>query len=171
MLFWIFAIPLILCLAFGIFIRVCVAINEHRDRKRWDIDDYDERKAYVKKYEDSISNKVETGIAGNSPEYVTWIVSVLLGIVVLVMSICIIDAHVGVEADIAANKQIYASLVYQYENDVYDDDDDVIGKKQLYDQIQEWNKDLAKYRAKEKDFWVGIFYPNIFDQFEFIEYK
>ena len=171
MLFWIFAIPLILCLAFGIFIRVCVVIDDKQHQKRWDIDDYNERQEFVKKHKNSLAHKVDYEIASRWPEYATWIASVILGITVLVMSICIIDAHVGVEADIAANKQIYTSLVYQYENDVYDDDDDVIGKKQLYDQIQEWNKDLAKYKAIEKDFWVGIFYPNIFDQFEFIEYK
>ena len=171
MLFWIFAIPLILCLAFGIFIRVCVVIDERRDHKRWDIDDYDERQAYAKKYEKSIASKVETDIASEWPEYATWITSVILGIVVLSMSIFIIGTHMDVKANIAANEQIYASLVYQYENDIYDNDDDVVGKKQLYDQIQEWNKDLAGYKAKEKDFWLGIFYPNIYDQFEFIEYK
>jgi hypothetical protein len=171
MLFWIFAIPLILCLVFGIFIRICVVIDDRRDRKRWAIDDYDERQEFTKKCQNSLAHKVDSKIAGEWPEWATWITSVILGMVVLIMGIIIIDAHVGVEADIAANKQIYASLVYQYENDIYDNDDDVIGKKQLYDQIQEWNKDLAKYKAIEKDFWVGIFYPNIFDQFEFIEYK
>jgi hypothetical protein len=171
MLFWIFVIPLILCLAFGIFIRVCVVIDDSRDQKRWDIDDYDERQEYAKKYQNSLAHKIDHNIADEWPECATWITSVILGIVVLIMSIFIIEAHINVEADIAANEQIYASLVYQYENDIYDNDDDVIGKKQLYDQIQEWNMDLAKYKAKEKDFWVGIFYPNIFDQFEFIEYK
>ena len=136
MLFWIFAIPLILCLAFGIFIRICVVIDDSRDHKRWNIDDYDERQAYAKKYENSISSKVERNIAGEWPEYTTWITSFILGIVVLIMSIFIIETYVDVEANIAANEQIYSSLVYQYENNIYDNDDDVIGKKQLYDQIQ-----------------------------------
>ena len=171
MLFWIFAIPLILCLAFGIFIRVCVVIDDKRDEKRWDINNYEERQAYREASEAKLAHKVDYNIAGEWPEYATWITSVILGIVVLIMSIFIIDAHIGVEAYIAENEQIYASLVYQYENEVYDNDDDVIGKKQLYDQIQDWNSDLAKYKAKEKDFWLGIFYPNVFDQFEFIEYK
>lgn len=171
MLFWIFMIAFILCLTFGIFVRVCVVIDDHRDRKRWDIDDYDERQEYAKKYQNRLAHKIDDKIAGEWPERAAWIVSVVLGIVVLIMSMFIIDAHIGVEAYVAENEQIYASLVYQYENDVYDNDDDVIGKKQLYDQIQEWNKDLAGYKAKEKDFWIGIFYPNIYDQFEFIEYK
>ena len=62
-------------------------------------------------------------------------------------------------------------LVYQYENDVFSDDDDVVGKKELYNQIQDWNKDLAYYQSVQDDFWTGIFYPNVFDQFEYIEYK
>jgi hypothetical protein len=171
MLFWIFVIPFILCLAFGIFIRVCVAINEHRDRKRWDIDDYDERKAYVKKYEDSISNKVETGIAGNSPEYVTWIVSVLLGIVVFIMGLIIVGAHITADAKVEQYQMRYESLVYQYENDVYDGDDDVVGKRDLYTDIEKWNSDLAYRKRIQNNLWIGIFYPNIYDQFEFIKYK
>ena len=171
MLFWIFAILFILCLAFGILIRVCAVIDDKRDRKRWDIDDYDERQEFAKKHKNSFAHKVEYNIAGEWPECVTWAMSAIFGVVVLIMTMCIIANYVNLDADIAANKQIYASLVYQYENDIYDNDDDVIGKKQLYDQIQEWNKDLAFYKAKEKDFWVGIFYPDIFDQFEFIEYK
>lgn len=171
MLFWIFAIPLILCLAFGIFIRVCVLIDDAADRKRWDIDNFDERQEFVKKRQKTLSHKINGNIAGVWPEVATWITSVILGIVVLIMSACIIETNINADAKVAANQKRYESLIYQYENNVYDSDDDVIGKKELYNQIQEWNEDLARYRAKEKDFWVGIFYPNVFDQFEFIEYK
>lgn len=80
-------------------------------------------------------------------------------------------SYIGIDAYIAENKQIYESLVYQYENDVFDNDDDIVGKKELYNQIQDWNKDLAYHQNIQDDFWVGVYYPNIFDQFEFIEYK
>ena len=171
MLFWIFVIPLILCLAFGIFIRVCVAIDNARDRKRWDIDDYDERQAYVKKYENSISDKVESNIASMWPEYATWIASVILGVTVLIMCICIMEAHIPAEAKVEQYQMRYESLLYQYENDVYDGDDDVVGKRDLYTDIEYWNSDLAYHKRIQRDFWVGIFHPNIYDQFEFIEYK
>lgn len=171
MLFWIFAIPLVLCLAFGIFIRVCVAISNHRDHKRWDIDDYDERQAYVKKYANSISSKVEADIASDWPEHVAWIASVMLGITVLIMGIVIAEAHIPANAKVEQYQMRYESLVYQYENDVYDGDDDVVGKRDLYTDIEHWNSDLAYYKRIQKDLWVGIFYPDIYDQFEFIEYK
>ena len=171
MLFWIFAISFILCLAFGIFIRICVVISNRRDRKRWNLDDYDERRAYDEKYKNSISNKVETDVAGNWPEYATWIASVILGVTVLVMSIIIAEAYIPADAKVEQYQMRYESLIYQYENDVYDGDDDVVGKRDLYTDIEYWNSDLAYRKKIQRDFWVGIFHPNIYDQFEFIEYK
>ena len=171
MLFWIFAILFVLCLAFGIFIRVCVVIDDRRTNKRWDIDDYDERQAYAKRYENSISSKVDSDIAGEWPEFVAWTASVLLGIAVLVMGIIIAEAHITADARAEQYQMRYESLVYQYENDVYDSDDDVVGKRDLYTDIESWNSDLAYHKRIQKNTWVGIFYPDIYDQFEFIEYK
>ena len=171
MLFWIIAIPFVLFLAFGIFIRVCVAIDDHRSEKCWNIDNYDERQAYRKSYEGKLADKVEENVAGAWPEYATWGMVVLLGMVVLIMSICIAEAHIPAEAKVEQYQMRYESLLYQYENDVYDGDDDVVGKRDLYTDIEHWNTDLAYRKRIQRDFWVGIFYPNIYDQFEFIEYQ
>lgn len=91
-------------------------------------------------------------------------------IVTLVMLIDIIDSHTNVDAYVAENQMRYEMLVYQYENDIYDNDND-LGKRDLMEDIQEWNEDLAYYREAQDDFWVGIFHPNVYDQFEFIELK
>ena len=96
------------------------------------------------------------------------ILSVITIIAVLVMGICIIDANTNLDAKIATNEQIYNSLVYQLENELYENDND-LGKKELYNQIQEWNKNLAYGQNAQDDFWNGIFYPNIYDQFKYIE--
>ena len=86
------------------------------------------------------------------------------------MAFVIIDSHTNIEAKTAKNQQRYNSLVYQLENNLYDNDND-LGKKELYEDIEEWNKDLAYYQKAQDDLWMGIFYPNIFDQFEFIKYE
>lgn len=100
----------------------------------------------------------------------TFILSILSGASILIVSIMgfvVIDAHTGVEAYIAKNEQVYNSLVYQLENGLYENDND-LGKKELYNQIEDWNKDLAYHQTIQDEFWNGIFYPNIYDQFEYI---
>lgn len=91
-------------------------------------------------------------------------------IVAIVMLMEIISENTNVDAYVAENQMRYEMLVYQYENDIYDNDND-LGKRDLMEDIQEWNEDLAYYREAQDDFWVGIFYPNVYDQFEFIELK
>lgn len=84
-----------------------------------------------------------------------------------IMLIVIIVNNVGVEANIEANKQRYDSLVYQAENNLYENDND-LGKKELANQIQKWNEYLSSGKALQNDFWVGIFIPDIYGEFEFI---
>ena len=95
------------------------------------------------------------------------IFSVITGIALVVMLIVVIVNNAGVEASIEANKQRYDSLIYQAENNLYENDND-LGKKELVNQIQEWNEDLARGKALQGDFWLGIFYADIYDEFNFI---
>lgn len=95
------------------------------------------------------------------------IISGIARIAFVVMLIVVIVNNVGVEAGIEANKQRYESLIYQAENNLYENDND-LGKKELVNQIQEWNEDLASGKALQDDFWVGIFYADIYDEFNFI---
>lgn len=88
----------------------------------------------------------------------------------VVMLIIIVINNVAPDAQIARCYAQYDSLVYQYENDVYDNDND-LGKRDLMEDIEAWNKDLAYYKKVQRNFWVGIFYPNIYDSFDFIELR
>ena len=91
-----------------------------------------------------------------------------LGIVIsgLVIGMTYID----IDACAAEKHEEYKSLVYQLENDVYNNDND-IGKKELYDAVREWNEDLAYKKVIQNDYWLGIYVPDIYDQFEFIEWE
>lgn len=64
--------------------------------------------------------------------------------------------------------QRYEFLTYQLENNLYDNDNEV-GKKQLYDEIRQWNEDVAYGKKMQDNIWVGVFYPHIYDEFELIE--
>lgn len=100
-----------------------------------------------------------------------WSVSfagIVAGIIAVAVSLCIIAInYCGVDGEIAANQARYETLVYQYENNLYDNDND-LGKKELMNQIQEWNEDLARNQENQDNLWIGIYIPNVFDQFNFI---
>ena len=98
------------------------------------------------------------------------VIAFLSFIAAIIMLMVIIVKNTNVDAYVAENQMRYEMLVYQYENDIYDNDND-LGKRDLMEDIQEWNEDLAYYRKAQDDFWVGIFHPNVYDQFEFIELK
>lgn len=98
------------------------------------------------------------------------VITFLSFLVSIIMLVVIIVNNTNVDAYVAENQMRYEMLVYQYENDIYDNDND-LGKRDLMEDIQKWNEDLAYRRKAQDDFWVGIFYPNVHDQFEFIELK
>lgn len=105
--------------------------------------------------------------------YYSWsflVIAFLSFLASIIMLVIIIVDNTNVDSYVAENQMRYEMLVYQYENDIYDNDND-LGKRDLMEDIQEWNEDLAYHRKAQDDFWVGIFYPNVYDQFEFIELK
>ena len=95
------------------------------------------------------------------------VVGFIMCLIIIVMCIGIVCAHVGIEGQIRSNIEEYNSLVYQAENNLYENDNDY-GKKELASEITEWNTSLAEHKALQRDFWVGIFYPNIYDELEYI---
>ena len=96
------------------------------------------------------------------------IIATLLGAAIII-SLCIMACnYIGIDAKVSCYQKRYEALTYQYENNFYDNDND-IGKKELVSEIQYWNSDLAYRKTIQRDFWVGIYYPNVYDQFEFIE--
>ena len=100
----------------------------------------------------------------------SWLLIVLGSIAVAVSLFAMAVGYSTVDGYVAACEARYESLVYQYENDLYENDNDV-GKYELMSDIREWNEDLAKYQECQDNFWIGIYYPNIYDQFEPIALK
>lgn len=94
--------------------------------------------------------------------------AVIAFIAVIVSFIIMGINHIGVDGYIARMNTRYDTLVYQYENDIYDNDND-LGKRELMEDIQSWNEDLASNRETQDDFWIGIYIPNIYDKFEYIQ--
>ena len=95
----------------------------------------------------------------------------VIGIFGIIASVVVLAInYIGIDGYIARMNTRYETLVYQYENDIYDNDND-LGKRELMVDIQNWNEDLSSRRGRQRDFWIGIYIPNIYDQFEYIELK
>ena len=80
-----------------------------------------------------------------------------------------IIARAGADAYLASMQEKRSALVYQLENDIYDNDND-LGKKELYSEITEYNCDVADGKIKQDNIWVYNIYPNVYDELELIEF-
>lgn len=86
------------------------------------------------------------------------------------MLIAIIDTHCTSDAKVELWREQYKAITYKLESSACSDEFGLLSKE-IIDEIQDWNQDVVYYKRIEKDFLVGIFYPNVFDEFETIDYE
>lgn len=93
----------------------------------------------------------------------------VVGVFGLIVSIIILAGnYIGLEGSIAEYKEHYNTIIFETENKLYDDDVTTVSRHELVKEIQKWNCDLAERRANQHNFWIGIYIPDIYDDFEFI---
>ena len=80
-----------------------------------------------------------------------------------------IVARAGADAYLASMQEKRSALIYQLENDIYDNDND-LGKKELYSEITEYNCDIAEGKIKQNNILVYNLYPDVYDELELIEF-
>ena len=80
-----------------------------------------------------------------------------------------IIARAGADAYLASMQEKRSALVYQLENNIYDNDND-LGKKELYSEITEYNCDVAEGKIKQDNILVYNLYPDVYDELELIEF-
>ena len=97
------------------------------------------------------------------------VLSVLFFIISAVLGVIAISASVGSESYFASMQEKRNALVYQLENDLYDNDND-LGKKELYSEIIEYNCDVAKGKIMQDNIWVYNLYSDAYDDLELIEF-
>ena len=99
---------------------------------------------------------------------ISGVISGLAAIALAIEIVVLAVNYIGVDGHIQRMNTRHGMLVYQYENDIYDNDND-LGKRELIEDIQSWNENLAARKEIQDDTWIGIFVPDIYDQFDFIE--
>ena len=100
-------------------------------------------------------------------------ISLALSITAFVLSIGLggvsIVARAGADAYLASMQEKRSALVYQLKNDIYDNDND-LGKKELYSEITEYNCDVAEGKIKQDNILVYNLYCDVYDELELIEF-
>ena len=88
---------------------------------------------------------------------------------VIISLITILVVYGGAPGDVAINEARYEALTYKMESTTCRDEFGFLSKE-VIDEVQNWNEDLAGDKAMQRNFWIGIYIPNIYDNFEFIDY-
>ena len=92
------------------------------------------------------------------------------GLIAFIMAICIICAHVGVDAQIEENRIEYESLCERYEivTSEYED----VSKSDVIKDIAEWNKMVYSEKHWAYNPWTSWFYSKrVADDLKMIERK
>ena len=101
--------------------------------------------------------------------FISIALSVLFFIISAVLGVIAVSASVGSESRLASMQEKRNALVYQLENDLYNNDND-LGKKELYSEIAEYNCDVAKGKIMQNNIWVYNLYSDVYDDLELIEF-
>lgn len=98
-----------------------------------------------------------------------WITVVISGIIMVIMVIVFACSYIGINAQVEKTKEQYNAITYKVESGACRDEFGLLNKE-VIDEIQDWNESITYYKNIQKDFLVGIFVPNVYDQFETIDY-
>ena len=101
--------------------------------------------------------------------FISIALSVLFFIISVVLGVIALSASIGSESYLVSMQEKRNALVYQLENDLYDNDND-LGKKELYSEITEYNCDVAKGKIMQDNIWVYNLYSDVYDDLELIEF-
>lgn len=98
-----------------------------------------------------------------------WVTVAVSGIIMTIMIVIFACNYIGVNAQVEKAKERYNAITYKVESGACRDEFGLLNKE-VIDEIQDWNEDVTYYKNFQKDFWVGIFIPNVYNQFETIDY-
>lgn len=101
--------------------------------------------------------------------FISLALAILFGASSVILGAIAVSASVGSESYRASMQEKRSALVYQLENDLYDNDND-LGKKELYSEITEYNCDVAEGKIMQDNIWVYNLYSDVYDELELIEF-
>ena len=95
--------------------------------------------------------------------------SVICGIIAVIMLIGIIFANTNLEGQIELLQEEKTAIEYKIDSGLFTDKFD-IQDKNIVDEVFAYNSKIIEGKRLQHNFWVGIFYPDIYDVLETIDY-
>lgn len=83
---------------------------------------------------------------------------------VIIYGVWFINVQIDLSYSAIQLSENYNSLIYKVESGQYDNKDTIA-------EIEKYNKAIRCGKEYQHDFWLGIYYPNIYDNFDIIEYN
>ena len=98
------------------------------------------------------------------------LVTAISGFAVLISLFLIIGEYTTMDSYLEKTREQYKAITYKIESNACSDEFGLLNKE-VIDEIQEWNKDVRFYQNIQDNFWLGIYYPNVFAEFGTIDYE
>lgn len=97
--------------------------------------------------------------------------SVVFGVMTLIVMLTIMGCNcIGSSATRIKMMETQRALKYKLESGSCRDELGLLNKE-VIDEIQIWNEEISRKKVLQRDIWVGVFVPNIYDEFELIDYE
>lgn len=96
------------------------------------------------------------------------IIATIATCIVCILLFIIIGNNTSAVGEKSKLEQRYEALVYKSQTESIRDEFGIVNKDYI-DEVQEWNEAIASNQRMQRDFWLGIFVPNIYDDFELID--
>lgn len=88
----------------------------------------------------------------------------------LVLGLILLLTQTNITATRQANAEKYKALTYKLESEACRDQFGLLNKE-IIDEVQRWNVKVTYYKAMEDNFWVGIYYPDVYGDLGTIDYE
>lgn len=88
----------------------------------------------------------------------------------LIAGLPLVISQTTITATKQANVEKYKALTYKLESEACRDQFGLLGKE-IIDEVQYWNTDITYYKSMEDNFWMGIYYPDVYGDLGTIDYE
>lgn len=88
----------------------------------------------------------------------------------LIAGLLLAISQTTIAATRQANAEKYKALTYKLESEACRDQFGLLNKE-IIDEVQRWNVKVTYYKSMEDNFWVGIYYPDVYGDLGTIDYE